>query len=95
MNSLPNLTNLIQQIASNTIESSMPCGIFFGVVTNTEPLEINVEQKMALGREHLILTSLVSYISDDISLNLRKNEKVMLLRVQGGQKFIVLDRLRG
>ena len=50
---------------------------------------------MALGREHLILTSLVSYISDDISLNLRKNEKVMLLRVQGGQKFIVLDRLRG
>ena len=92
---LPNLTNLIQQIASNAIESSMPCGIFFGVVTSAEPLEINVEQKMALGREHLILTSLVSYISDDISLNLRKNEKVMLLRVQGGQKFIVLDRLRG
>lgn len=91
---MPNLTNLIQQIASNTIESSMPCGIFFGAVTSTEPLEINVEQKMALGREHLILTSLVSSI-DDISLNLRKNEKVMLLRVQGGQKFIVLDRLRG
>ena len=92
---MPNLTNLIQQIASNAIESSMPCGIFFGVVTSAEPLEINVEQKMALGREHLILTPLVSYISDDISLNLRKNEKVMLLRVQGGQKFIVLDRLRG
>lgn len=72
----------------------MPCGIFFGVVTSAEPLEINVEQKMALGREHLILTSLVSSI-DDISLNLGKNEKVMLLRVQGGQKFIVLDRLRG
>ena len=92
---MPNLTNLIQQIASNAIESSMPCGIFFGVVTSAEPLEINVEQKMALGRVHLILISLVSYISDDISLNLRKNEKVMLLRVQGGQKFIVLDRLRG
>lgn len=91
---MPNLTNLIQQIASNAIESSMPCGIFFGVVTSAEPLEINVEQKMALGREHLILTSLVSSI-DDISLNLGKNEKVMLLRVQGGQKFIVLDRLRG
>lgn len=30
-----------------------------------------------------------------IHLGLKTGEKVMLIRVQGGQKFIVLDRIRG
>lgn len=30
-----------------------------------------------------------------VHLGLKAGEKVMLIRVQGGQKFIVLDRIRG
>lgn len=30
-----------------------------------------------------------------VHLALKKDEKVMLLRMQGGQKYIVLDRIRG
>lgn len=84
----------------------MPSGIYFGTVISTSPLKVSVEQKMTLTSKQLVLTSLVQDYSVDMTvsgntksykvhLGLKAGEKVMLIRVQGGQKFIVLDRIRG
>ena len=128
----------IKTIALNALEASKPSGIFFGTVVSASPLKIQVEQKMTLGAEFLVLSSLVqdftvsmtvdhqteaetehthaihdtysgggssdptSHLHEytgtksfKVHLGLNAGEKVILLRVQGGQQFIVLDRVRG
>jgi hypothetical protein len=61
--------------------------IYFGEVMDTDPLKINVEQKMILGENQLILTRAV------FDEGLAAGSRVILIRIQGGQKFIVMDNL--
>jgi len=59
----------------------------FGQVASTEPLKIKVEQRLVLGEKQLIQTAGVQESPPE------KGDGVILLRMQGGQKFVVLDRL--
>lgn len=81
------LTKAIKKAAMDAVDASKPCNVFFGKVTSASPLKINVEQKMTLGEKQLVLTK----TAKDAPLN--ENDEVVLLRQQGGQKFIVIDRL--
>lgn len=137
-NTFSKMQDQIKNIALNALEASKPSGIFFGTVLSTSPIKIQVEQKMTLGAEFLVLTSLVQDFTVNMTvdhqteaetehthtihdtytgggssdptehfhdykgtkafrvhLGLTVGEKVILLRVQGGQQFIVLDRVRG
>lgn len=128
----------IKTIALNALEASKPSGIFFGTVLSASPLKIQVEQKMTLTAEFLVLSSLVQDFTVSMTvdhqteaetehihavqdtytgggsssptshfhnyagtkafrvhLGLSAGEKVILLRIQGGQQFLVLDRVRG
>jgi hypothetical protein len=106
---LPNVASKsvenIKKAALDAVKASMPSGVYFGTVTSISPLKITVEQKMTLTDKQLVLSSLVKDFKVDMTLNdtrqnvtihlgLKSGEKVMLLRVQGGQQFIVLDRVR-
>lgn len=153
---MANFVELIKQIAGEANEDSMPCGLFFGEVISTAPLQIIVEQKLILDSTHLILSSLVRDFTVDMTvdhktesalgvfdlehahsywgltevvndhnhyyegsvdtagekldfnhthkyagpksftlhLGLQVGENVVMLRVQGGQQYFVLDRLR-
>ena len=173
---MANLVELIKQAAIEAVAASDPAAFYFGTVTNTNPLSINVEQKMDLTSEFLILTNAVKdhvvemtvgHETDTTSLNanhshstnvsssvdgncdvtikntvtpdstkveskattklnlnsnvdvtidtknidlshkhsysgkkkftvhngLKKGEKVVMIKLQGGQKFVVLDRV--
>ena len=146
MSLLPDAIGLVEKIkkaAMDAFEASKPVNVYFGEVQFTNPLKINVEQKMLLGENQLILTRNVtdhetmvtvnweteesldkhSHIvkgkdsnNDDIDLTTDKKnlshthilsgskqitihngldvgDNVILIRQQGGQKFIVLDRI--
>jgi hypothetical protein len=150
VNSLPDesfskLHGTIKQIALNAMESTKPSGIFYGTVLAASPLQVQIDQKMTLGAEFLVLSSLVQdftvsmtvdhqtevegahthqYFDSDtgqdasgsltrtsdpathlhgykgtkafrVHLGLKAGEKVILIQVQGGQQFLVLDRIRG
>lgn len=95
----------IKKAALDAVKATMPSGVYYGTVQSTSPLKIVVEQKMTLTDKQLVLSSLVKDFKVDMTLNetrqnvtihlgLKSGEKVMLLRVQGGQQFIVLDRVR-
>lgn len=160
--------DIIKQFAKNAVDSTMPFSFHYGTVKSTDPIEIEVEQKLILTENDLIFTTLVqdfdvdmymehttektdlihnhkatpvvvgtagsypftqqngvydhengivtvpgTYTSIDktgdehnhlheykgvktftVNLKLAKDEKVLLLRIQGGQKFLVLDRVR-
>ncbi len=125
------LLQAIKQAAIGAVEQSAPTAITYGVVINTQPLEINVEQRLIIPAEAILLTSNVidkktkisfdnptiknivkdynmadiagqdykltfqQKIENEVTIynGLKQGDKVLLLRIQGGQKYIVLDRL--
>lgn len=151
---MANLVELIKQAAVEAVNASDPAAFYFGTVTSADPLSINIEQKMDLTSEFLILTNAVKdhevtmtvdhmteyaeldanhthtannsvnasategevNVSVDTQISqatidlthghkytgtkmftvhnaLKVGEKVVLIRIQGGQKFVVLDRV--
>lgn len=49
------LTKVIKKAALKAQESTKPVNVCFGTVESTNPLTINVEQKMTLGEKQLVL----------------------------------------
>ncbi len=56
MSDATNFVKLIKQAALDVVDSIKPVNIFFGEVISGSPLKINVEQKMILGKNQLILS---------------------------------------
>lgn len=78
------LVKLIKKTAIEAVEATKPVTVCYGGVTSMEPLKINVEQRLTLGAMQLILTKAAAE-------NLAVGSRAILLRQQGGQKYIVLD----
>jgi hypothetical protein len=49
------LVKTIKKAALEAVESTKPVNVYFGTVESASPLKINVEQKMVLGENQLIL----------------------------------------
>ena len=79
------LTALIKKIAVDAIHASKPTTICFGDVTSVSPLRIRINQLLELSPATLIMTSIVK---DKLSVG----DEVILIRQQGGQKYLVLDK---
>ncbi|MBP5781522.1 MAG: DUF2577 domain-containing protein [Clostridia bacterium] len=89
---------MIKQAAVEAVAAQKPFSFAVGQVASISPLEIKLNQKITLPASKLMLTSAVKtygtnnnpYTKD---LSLRVGETVILLRCDGGQRYIVLDRL--
>lgn len=123
-------TKKMKTAAVQAVEATKPVEVVFGKVTSISPLEINVEQKMTLGKAQLILSRNVTDFKTSISSGNIQNyyyvgsesnvttqpvspshvqavgrinitvhnglvvgDEVILIRQQGGQKYIVMDRI--
>ena len=81
------MLDVIKKAAVAAVDAKSPVQIMYGSVTNTQPLEITVEQRLALRDPFLVLPESAArklWIMGD---------PVLLLRVQGGDSYVVLDRL--
>lgn len=78
---------IVKKAAVDAVNAEKPVAVCFGRVVGTSPLKISVEQKMALGAAQLILTNTVKENA------LFAGDSVCLLRMQGGQKYVVVDKL--
>ncbi|MGG0718669.1 DUF2577 domain-containing protein [Robertmurraya massiliosenegalensis] len=83
---MASLNESIKKIALNALDASMPVQIMFGTVTRASPLRVNVEQRLNLETAHLVITQQASEF-------MTVGTKVVLLRQQGGQKYVVLDKV--
>ena len=105
---LPNysgLVNVMKQAGSKAVDAGGPVHVCFGKVTNVLPLRVSIDQKMILGQAQLVLTRNVTdykiTITDDLNEDkkvtihnsLHVGDEVVLLRQQGGQKYIIMDRV--
>ncbi len=83
------LATKIKKAAIEAQEASKPVNVYFGQVISVSPMRIDVEQKMILGEGQLILTKSVTDRDP-----LRAGDRVLIIRLQGGQRFAVIDQIR-
>jgi uncharacterized protein with PhoU and TrkA domain len=76
----------IKQIVKNVLENEKLTEYISGTVSSVSPLIIRVNQKLELPESVIIKTSLVSN-------NLEINDKLIMLRVERGQKYIILSKV--
>lgn len=81
------MLDVIKKAAVAAVDAKSPVQIMYGSVTDTQPLEITMEQRLALSDPFLVLTESVA------QRNWMLGDTALLLRVQGGDSYIVLDRL--
>ena len=80
------LLQMIKLAAIEAVEATKPCAAVYGTVKSTAPLTINIDQKITLTSSFLVVTNTVKDI-------LSVGDTVVMLRIQGGQQFLVLDKV--
>ncbi|MGG4449659.1 DUF2577 domain-containing protein [Brevibacillus porteri] len=91
------LLMLIKQAATEAVDASNPVGVFFGTIKSTTPLEIDIDQRFVLTKEFIVLTEgtkELRYGDTILRPALKTGDRVVLLRIQGGQQYIVLEKVR-
>lgn len=78
-----NFINVIKKTAILAVENTSPVAVVMGVVVSLSPINISLNQKLILSSEAIVQTLRLDELDMD--------DVVVLLRCQGGQKYIVLD----
>lgn len=95
---------IIKQAAIDAVNSTQPVQIVFGMVTSESPLKVRVNPKLILGKGNLVVAGSLSKKSVSVNLpeasgsvkidnTLKKGDPVIMLRIQGGNKYLVLDKV--
>lgn len=100
-----NWIQLLKTIAKEERQYAKLCDYCYGTVEKVHPLQIRVHQKMILGEEFLLLPHQFTNYSLEVEMEhgekrmvkcyneLKVGEKVVLLRKEGGQTYLILDRV--
>lgn len=80
------LLQTIKLAAVEAVEAAKPCAVVYGKVKTKSPLTINVDQKITLTSAFLVVTN-------SAKDNINTGDTVVMIRIQGGQQFLVLDKV--
>ncbi|GAC42270.1 DUF2577 domain-containing protein [Paenibacillus popilliae] len=97
---MADLLGTLKKAAMDAVLASNPAAMMFGEVTSTNPLEVLVDQRFTLPADFLILPEsltehkvMVNGQETVIGRMLKAGDKLLLLRMQGGQQYLILDRV--
>ncbi|HFL2491481.1 TPA: DUF2577 domain-containing protein [Clostridioides difficile] len=82
------LLQIIKKAAMDAVETSNPIQIAFGTIESISPLRVKIEQKLSIGEIFLIQTETFKRYTDK-----KIGDKLVLIRMQGGQQYLILDRM--
>ncbi len=93
------LISEIKKIAVNAVDSEKPCDVIFGSVISESPLKINVEQKLTLTEEQLVLSRNVTDYEIEINIEdknkwLTETAELHKHEIKGKKKVKVLGSLK-
>ena len=83
---MPDLFTAMKQIAENVFTAMRPADWCYGKVISLSPFQVQIDQKLPLKKEFLAVRTGVSASS------LKVGDKLILLRKQGGQEYLILDK---
>lgn len=91
---------IIKKAALDAVESTQPVNIVFGTVTSASPLKIQITPKLVLKSGNLVVAARLSKQTATGSTggvtfdnSLKNGDSVILVRIQGGNKYLVLDKV--
>ncbi|KOC49996.1 DUF2577 domain-containing protein [Clostridium botulinum] len=102
------MIELAKQAALDAIKASSPVNVTFGEVLSIDNLKIKVDQKLILDKSFFIIPKSLTKYEVDLTHNhgysnalgkliiregLKQGDKVLLLRVQGGQQYVIWDKV--
>ncbi|HBG1037138.1 TPA: DUF2577 domain-containing protein [Clostridioides difficile] len=82
------LLQIIKKTAIDAVETSNPIRIVFGIIESISPLKVKIEQKLSIDDFFLIQTETFKRYTDK-----KVGDKLVLIRMQGGQQYLILDRM--
>ena len=77
------LLQTLKLLIKQTVEAMKPMDISFGTISSVSPVKVRVNEKLELPKEALIFT-------DNADNSIESGTKVILLRLPGGNRFLVL-----
>lgn len=81
------LLETIKRAGLGAVEAGNPVAVLFGTITKKNPLEVIVDQRFPLTEDFFI-------IPEDVRKKvLEPGDTLLLLRVQGGESYVVLDKV--
>ncbi|MFS0727040.1 DUF2577 domain-containing protein [Paenibacillus sp. 1P07SE] len=94
------MLDIIKRASVEAVDAGNPVAVFFGVVVASAPLKVLVDQRFTLPAEFLIVPERlteqrVSVGEADVLIRkgLEVGHKLILLRLQGGQQYLIVDRV--
>ncbi|WP_438431977.1 DUF2577 domain-containing protein [Gorillibacterium sp. sgz500922] len=94
------LLETIKRAGMDAVSAANPVELLFGTVTGTAPLEVALSQRLTLDEDFLVIPE--SLTPAELTIGgtvypLRKGlaagDRVALLQMQGGGKFLLLDKV--
>lgn len=82
------LLQIIKKAAMDVVETSNPMRVVFGTIESVSPLKVKIEQKLSIDDFFLIQTDTFKRYTDK-----KVGDKLVLIRMQGGQQYLILDRM--
>ncbi|HBF4337410.1 UNVERIFIED_CONTAM: hypothetical protein C3P01_19235 [Clostridioides difficile] len=82
------LLQIIKKAAMDAVETSNPMRVVFGTIESVSPLKVKIEQKLSIDAFFLIQTDTFKRYTDK-----KIGDKLVLIRMQGGQQYLILDRM--
>lgn len=99
------LLRLVKTAAIDAVNAQVPMGIAYGTVTSINPLSVRLDAKLILQQSQLEVVKSLSdyeiYLQIEggqrekytIFNSLKVDDKVAMLRFEGGRRFLVIDRV--
>ena len=95
------LVKLVKRAAVEAVEAMRPVQVCYGQVVSAVPLQIQVEQKMLLEQEDLVVLECVADFKAEVDgkMAVIRNglaawDRVALIQEQGGQRYVVAGRVK-
>lgn len=73
---MPDILEVVKRAAMDAMNAAKPVAVVFGTVTSVSPLKVNVEQKLTLGADQLILTRNVTDYAVDVTVDWSTNSRL-------------------
>ncbi|GAB6107820.1 DUF2577 domain-containing protein [Fusibacter bizertensis] len=83
---MANMLALIKKAAVEAVVASKPMNMAFGKVVGASPFKIQIDQQLTLDEDFLVFTQRGKE-------SLEVGDKVVMLVAQGGQSYLVLDKV--
>jgi len=84
---VPNIIQIIKQAAMEAVEASKPMKVVYGTVVLLSPFSIKIDQKFTITDEFLVISKRMKREGFELG------DKLLLLQEQGGQSYIVMDKV--